>query len=256
MIRVAELRCGYPGRRVLDGVTFDVHCGEFVGVLGPNGSGKTTLMLALSGVLPIESGYIAVHGVPLQRMPSRQRARAVASVAQGFDVRFPFPCADVVAMGRYPHQKRWRLQSPEDEAAVRSAMEQTDTTDLAHRPVTEVSGGERQRVMMAKGLAQAAPILLLDEPTSAMDINRKLQIFRLLRDLNLNEERTVLTVLHDINLAALFCRRMIFLKEGRIAADGPADRVLTPEILEAVYDVPVLVRDVPETGTRQVVFVP
>jgi len=138
-------------------------------------------------------------------------------------------------MGRYPHQKRWRMDSPEDASVVRRAMEITETVELAGRLITAVSGGEKQRVTMAKALAQDTPLLLLDEATSAMDIHRKLQIFGILERLNRQRQLTVLAVLHDVNLAALYCDRLIFLKEGTLAADGPTVSVLTPEILEGLY---------------------
>ena len=159
-------------------------------------------------------------------------------------------------MGRYPHRKRWRMETSGDDERVMRAMELTDTRGLAGRLITAVSGGERQRVMMAKALAQETPVLLLDESTSAMDVNRKLETFRTLEGLSARKEATILAVLHDINLAALFCRRLIFLKDGRVAADGPPRSVLVPEVLEEVYRAKVLVHEVEGIGRKQVVFLP
>lgn len=256
MMEVSHLRCGYPGRMVLKGVSFTVRSGEFLGILGPNGSGKTTLLMAVSGIVPLAGGSVHLRGTSLGAIKPRDRALTMASVAQDSQVRFPFSCEDVVRMGRYPHQKRFRMDSAEDERVVRKVLRITDCEELADRLITGISGGERQRVSMAKALAQEAPILLLDEATSAMDIHRKLQIFRALQQLNLEEDLMILAVLHDVNLAALFCRRLLFLKEGRVVADGPTEDVLTSEILREIYDTEVLVQEIPGVGKKQVVFVP
>jgi iron complex transport system ATP-binding protein len=256
VIRVENLKCGYSDHPVLKGISFGIESGEFVGILGPNGSGKTTLLLALSGVTPIQAGSVEITGQPIERLKPKERARRMAVIAQDGDARFPFSCEEVVRMGRFPHQKRWRMDSAQDSAVVGRVLRITDTQDLSDRLITAISGGERQRVFMARALAQETPILLLDEATSAMDIHRKLQIFTVLRDLNHKDGLTVMAVLHDVNLAALFCRRIIFFKEGKIVADGSTDEVLTPEILEDVYRTRVLVQEIGDTGKRQVVFLP
>lgn len=256
MIQVRDLRCGYPGHEVIGGVSFDFLQGEFVGILGPNGSGKTTLLLALGGILPPSGGEVAVLGTPLNRLRPKELARRIAALCQNSDIRFPFPCVEVVHMGRYPHQKRWQMESRHDAAVVFRCMAITETQDLAERLITALSGGEQQRVLMAKALAQETPILLLDEATSAMDVHRKLQIFRVLEKLNRDDGLTVVTVLHDVNVAALFCRRIIFLKEGKVVADGPTEGVLTEENLETVYQTPVLIHKPGAVGRKQVVFLP
>jgi iron complex transport system ATP-binding protein len=256
VIQVEHLWCGYPGRMVLRDVSFAVQPAEFVGILGPNGSGKTTLMLALSGIVASHKGQIQILGTALEQLPHRERARRMAAVTQEGEVRLPFTCREVVWMGRYPHQKRWQLESQEDARVVQRVMTLTDTQSLAERLVTAISGGEKQRVMVARALAQGTAVLLLDEATSAMDISRKLQVFKVLEQLNQQDALTVLAVLHDINLAALFCRRLIFLRDGEKIADGPTAEVLTSEVLEAVYRTKVLVQEIAEVGKKQVVFVP
>jgi len=256
VIRVEDLWCGYPGRSVLKGISFQVERGEFIGLLGPNGSGKTTLLLTLSGVIPFQSGQVEVMQQPILQLRHKDRARRMAVVGQESTVRFPFECEEVVRMGRYPHQNRWQLGNAIDAKIVKKAMHLTDTEALSDRLITAISGGERQRVSMAKALAQETPILLLDEATSAMDIHRKLQVFRVLNTLNRDEGLTVISVLHDINLAALFCRRLLLLKEGLILADDQTEKVMTSETLKRVYDAEVLVHEVAETGKRQVVFLP
>ena len=256
MIRVENLRCGYPDRPVLNDVSFTVPAGEFLGVLGPNGAGKTTLLLTLTGIIVPLSGSIEIMGESIERLKPRERARRMAAIAQNGDAALPFECEDIVRMGRYPHQQGRFTDNLEDETAVRRAMTVTDTETLARRLITEVSGGERQRVTVARALAQEAPLLLLDEATSAMDIHRKLQVFRVLERLNREEGLTVLAVLHDVNLAALFCRRLLFLKDGHIEADGPTETVLTPQVLERVYRTMALVNEIPGTGKLQASFLP
>lgn len=256
VIRVERLRCGYADRDVLREVSFDVERGEFTGILGPNGAGKSTLLLALSGIVPVRSGRIEILGHLVHELKPKERARNMAVVSQDSDARFPFSCREVVRMGRYPHQGRWRLDSIEDEAVVNRVLRLTDTEVLADRTITAVSGGERQRVVVARALAQQAPILLLDEAVSSMDVHRKLQIFRILERLNIEEGLTILAVLHDVNLAAFFCRRMIFLKDGKPVADGATADVLTPRLLEEVYQTRVLVQEVESTGKKQVIFLP
>jgi iron complex transport system ATP-binding protein len=256
VIQADHVWCGYPDHPVLRDVSFTIQPGEFVAILGPNGSGKTTLMLALSGIVPIQQGSIQLFGDVLEQLSHRERARRMAAVAQDSELRLPFSCREVIWMGRYPHQKRWQLESSDDSRVVRRVMTLTDTESLADRLVTAVSGGEKQRVMMARALAQETAVLLLDEATAAMDIRRKLQVFKVLEQLNHRDGITVLAVLHDINLAALFCRRLMFLQEGELVADGPTEQVLTPEILESVYNTRVLVQEITTVGRKQVVFIP
>jgi iron complex transport system ATP-binding protein len=256
VIAVDDLWVGYADRPVIQGISLRIQEGELVGILGPNGSGKTTLLLALSGVIPARQGAIRISGQPLGRLKTRERARAMAFVAQETDIRFPFACREVVRMGRYPHRKAWQWEQPDDERVVERVMALTDTERLADRLITGISGGERQRVLMAKALAQETPALLLDEATSAMDIHRKLQIFSILRELNEAGRLTVVAVLHDVNLAALFCQRLVFLKDGRIVADGPTGQVLTSEILESVYETRAIVQPIAGTQKIQVSFLP
>ncbi len=241
---------------MLKSVSFSVEKGEFVGILGPNGAGKSTLVLALSGIIPAAKGRIEIFGTGLDRLNLKERARRMAVIVQDGDIRFPFSCREIVEMGRYPHKKRWQMDSVSDFEAVEKALALTDTAFLADRPISAVSGGERQRVFMAKSIAQQARILLLDEASSAMDVHRKLRMFSVLDELNRSEDLTVLAVLHDVNLAALFCRRLIFLKEGVIEADGPTDEVLTEEVLEKIYQTRVIVQEVNGASRKQVIFLP
>ena len=204
MIRVEALDLGYEDRLVLTGLNFQVDRGEFLGILGPNGSGKSTLLNALSGLLPPKKGRIIVKSEPLRGLPSRLRAQILAVVPQSSEVRFPFPCLEIVLMGRYPHRKRLGSMTDEDLLWALRSMRRTTTEHLQERPITEVSGGECQRVVIARALAQDPEILLLDEATSSLDVRKKLEIFELLKFLSDTRGLTVLCAMHDLNLAALY----------------------------------------------------
>jgi iron complex transport system ATP-binding protein len=179
---------------------------------------------------------VLIENVALEDLPSRLRARRLAVVPQSTEVRFPFTCFEVVLMGRYPHRRPWRNLGENDLLAALTAMDQTSTTFLQERPATEISGGERQRVVVARALAQTPEILLLDEATSSMDVRKKLEIFEVLKNLNESLGVTVICAMHDLNLAALYCRRLMFLKDGRLFQDGPTETVFTSETLNRVYD--------------------
>ena len=238
MIRAEDLSLGYEDHLVLSGLNFQVDRGELVGILGPNGSGKSTLLHALSGLLAPKQGKISIKSEALGSWSSRLRAQILAVVPQATEMRFPFPCLEIVLMGRYPRRRRLGTLTDADLVAALQAMRRTTTAHLQERPVTEVSGGECQRVVIARALAQDPEILLLDEATSSLDVRKKLEIFAVVQDLNETRGLTVLCAIHDLNLAALYCRRLIFLKDGKIVVDGPTAEVFTSEILADVYETP------------------
>jgi iron complex transport system ATP-binding protein len=238
VIRVEALDLGYEDRLVLTGLNFRVDRGEFVGILGPNGSGKSTLLHALSGLLPPRQGRIIIKSEALGAWSSRLRAQMLAVVPQSTDVRFPFSCLEIVLMGRYPHRRRLGTLTDTDLVWALKSMHRTTTVHLKERSITEVSGGECQRVVIARALAQDPEILLLDEATSSLDVRKKLEIFAILKFMNETRGLTVLCAMHDLNLAALYCQRLMFIKDGRIVVDGPTDQVFTPEILAEVYETP------------------
>jgi iron complex transport system ATP-binding protein len=238
VIRVENLHLGYGDRPVLTGLNFQVNSGEFVGILGPNGSGKSTLLHALSGLLPPTGGKIILRDQHLGTITSRLRAQMLAVVPQSSDVRFPFTCLEIVLMGRYPHRRRLGSLTDEDLLWALNSMRRTTTDHLRERSVTEVSGGECQRVVIARALAQDPQILLLDEATSSLDVRKKLEIFTILKFLNETKNLTVLCAMHDLNLAALYCGRLMFIKDGGILQDGPTEEIFTPAILAQVYETP------------------
>ncbi len=245
---------GYRDTPVLRDVSLELRSGCCTGILGPNGSGKTTLLDLLGGLRTPQSGSIEFQGRPLTGWPKKQLARQLALVPQDFMVRFGFSVRDVVEMGLHPHLHRFATPSLADQALIDEVLAATGVTPLADRPITNLSGGEKQRVAVARALAQRPTVLLLDEATSNLDIHHSLEILHLIRDRFTRGEMEVVAVMHDLNLAAWFCDRLIFLKEGRVVCQGPTEAVLTPENIGLVYGVEAEVRANPFTNSRQVSF--
>ncbi len=247
-LTVEGLSFTYEGAPVLAGVDLTVDTGEFVGILGRNGSGKTTLLKCLTGVLSYRRGRILLFGREVNRLSPKEIARQVAVVPQQLSIQFPFLVEELVWMGRYAHQRRFHQESPRDYAAVREAIMETGVESLAGRRVTALSGGELQRVAIARALAQEPGLILLDEPTSHLDINYQIEVLDLMRRLNRKQGVVVVAVLHDLNLAAQYCDRLVLLSRGKVSADGKPGEVLTPANIRAVYGVEARVHQDALTG--------
>lgn len=247
-LALSGVRFAYPGAPVFSGLDFSVSPGEMVALLGPNGSGKTTLVRLASGALRPDAGTIRLFGNDLAALPARERARRVAVVPQQTAPAFEFTVFQMVLLGRAPHQGFLGLESDRDLEIARDALRKTDVAHLAERPFHSLSGGERQRVVLARALAQEAPLLLLDEPTAFLDLRHRLQAYRLALDLNRSGGITVVLVSHDLNLAARHCDRLALLRCGEVVADGAPEEVMRPEPLREVYEVDVDVRVDPSTG--------
>jgi len=250
------LTASYGETVVLHGLNFHAAEGELIGLLGPNGSGKTTLLHCLSRVVPLNGGKVVVSGRDLAAYSARELARVEASVPQRLEISFPFKCIEVVLMGRYPYQREFGTNSEDDLSKAMEAMRLTDTLDLAQRRINEVSGGEAQRVIIARALAQEAAIMLLDEATANLDVSHKIQIFDLFSEMNQRGRRTFICAMHDLNLAALYCQRLIFLKDGQISIDGPTLETFNGENLSNIYETEVKIIEHPDTGAPQAIFVP
>jgi iron complex transport system ATP-binding protein len=246
VVRYARARA-----RALDGVSMRVPEGALYAVIGPNGSGKSTLMRALMGVIRPESGVTRVGGIETFAWSRRSLARAVGAVPQVEHLAFPMTVRDFVGMGRYPHLGPFRPEGEPDREAIRQALARCDVADLAGRDVTTLSGGELQRVRIARALAQEPSVLVLDEPTASLDLRHEMTIFRLLRD-SADRGMTVLLITHHINLAARFSDRFLLLSGGRVAAEGGTREVFRQDILAGVYRWPVAVREDPVSGAPQV----
>ncbi len=235
VLAAVNVTCGYEEREVLDDVGMELRRGEFLGLIGPNGSGKTTLLRALTGQLRPSAGEIMLDGVPMRQQARREVARRLAVVPQMSVPPFEFTVEEIVAMGRSPHLGRLQSEGADDRTAVDRALALTHTRRLAGRPVTELSGGEFQRTVIARALAQEARLMLLDEPVAHLDIGHQVEIFELLRRLNRDEGRSILCVSHDLNLASRYCDRLIAMEEGRVVAEGSPGEVLTAERMGALY---------------------
>jgi iron complex transport system ATP-binding protein len=250
-MRFEDVSVSLGGATVLESVSFDVPEGSFVALCGPNGAGKTTALRVVNGVLASDSGTATVDGTPVAGLSTRELARRVATVPQDTSLAFDFPVRDVVAMGRTAHRGRFERSTPEDAEAVERALERAEVADLADRSVDAVSGGERQRVLLARALAQATPALVLDEPTASLDINHQVRTLGLVRSL-VDEGKTALAAVHDLDLAARFCDTMVVLADGGVLAAGPPDEVLTEAVVERAFGARATVRTNPVTDTPTV----
>lgn len=249
MLSFSDVRIRYPraAAAAVDGVSFDAPAGSVTAVCGPNGSGKSTLVRALIGRVPMERGTIAVDGQPIAGMDRRAVARAAAVVPQREDPTFPRSVRDFIALGRYAHGSLWRPDTAADRDACADAARRTDVVGYLDRRTDELSGGEWQRVRVARALAQQAPTLVLDEPNSFLDIAHEMSLFELL-DSVARAGTAVLLISHQLNLVARFASRLVLLHEGRVAADGPPGEVMRGDLLERVYGWPVLVSRDPAVG--------
>lgn len=250
-LEARNLRFSYGENAVVDDVSFTLAPGEMLGILGPNGSGKSTLLRLLSGVLAPASGEVRIQGRPLSSYTRRRLGQAIAVVPQDTLIEFPFSVTEVVLMGRSPHLGGFAFEGDRDVAVAHAAMQRTGVLNLAHRSIHELSGGERQRVVLARALAQEAGIMLLDEPGAFLDIRHTVEIYDLLQDLQ-REGRSVITVLHDLNLAALYCNHVALLKAGRLFRVGTPAEVITYAALTEVYETEVYVDTNAITGAINV----
>ncbi|MFJ1461502.1 ABC transporter ATP-binding protein [Nocardia sp. N2S4-5] len=225
-------------------MSFAVEAGEIIGVVGPNGSGKTTLLRTLAGLLRPQQGQVFVERLDLQGLSARRRARAIALVAQDEQPPDDLRAGEVVALGLTPYLPPWGPGGPRERAAVESALRAVDLEGFADRPVHRMSGGERQRVLLARALAQDTPLLLLDEPTNHLDVTHRLALLTLARAL----DRTVVLTLHDLDLADRFCDRVLVLDKGRAGALTPPETALTPDVLATVFGVRAARVRHPDTG--------
>ena len=242
-IAARSLTVGYAGRTVIDAAELSIAPGERLALVGPNGAGKSSLLRAMTGVLAPRAGSVELLGEPVEHVPRKQLARTIAVVPEVADLPFAMPVAEVVALGRLPHEPPITGLRLSDAAAVDGAIERIGITHLRHRDMRELSMGERQLVFIAVAVAQAAPILVLDEPTTHLDIRHQVDVMELLVDLNERDGTTVIAVLHDLALAAHFFPRVVVLAAGRIVGDGTPAETLRADRIREVFGVdPALVR--------------
>ena len=236
-LEVRDLGYDYDGRPVLDSVTWDLRKGEILGVLGPNGCGKTTMLRNLNRNLSPKRGCVLLDGTDLEDMAKRDIARHIAAVPQSNEIRFAFTVREMVAMGRMPFQEAFRGNSSEDERIIDEAMELTGITHMSDRLINTMSGGERQRVIIARALAQQPEILLMDEPTLHLDINMQFEVLDLVSKLSKDRGLTVVIVSHDLPMVARYCDRIILIHDRTVWAEGKPEDVLTPENMRTVFNI-------------------
>jgi len=241
MLKIENLSVSYGARRVLRAVSLDLQAGEVLALIGPNGAGKSTLVRAASGVIPVQAGRVGVNGDDLLALSAMRRARYLAVVPQATSLPPAFTAWETVLLGRTPYLNFLGQVSTKDEEIARQALQKVDAFDLAERRVGELSGGEQQRVLLARALAQSTPILLLDEPTVHLDLQHQVALMEIVRSLAHNDNLAVLIALHDLNLAARYADRVALLVAGEIKAAGTPRQVLTPEIISKAYNLPVQV---------------
>jgi iron complex transport system ATP-binding protein len=246
LLRAADVSFGYAPREgpafSLHAVSVEVERGALTGLLGPNGGGKTTLLNLLSGVLKPGDGRVTLDGGDVSAMPRRQLARRLAVVPQETHPAFDYTVMEMVLMGRHPHLGAFALEGPRDVEIAREALSATGTASLADRAYMTLSGGEKQRVIIASALAQSPDLLLLDEPTASLDLGYQLEVAALLRRLNRERGVTMVLATHDLNLAAALCTSLVLLRGGRVIAQGATAEVLTPARVRELYDVDADVR--------------
>ncbi len=249
---VDSLGVALGGRTVVDSASFTAD-GGVVALVGPNGAGKSSLLRGIAGVLPVKAGSVSYDGVDLRALSGRERARVLALVEQEARSEFGVRVRDAVDLGRTPHRSLWGFESAGDAEAVGEALKRADAEHLADREIGALSGGEAQRVHLARALAQEPRLLLLDEPTNHLDVRAQLRTLSLLRDLAAGGV-SVLAALHDLNLAASYCDHVVVLAHGRVVASGPVAEVLVPEVIEETYGVTADVLIHPRTGRPLIAF--
>jgi iron complex transport system ATP-binding protein len=252
IINLEQIGFRYNEHWVLRNVSFEVKEGEFIGILGPNGSGKTTLLNVIDGILIPQEGEIWINETSCNKLKRENLAKIIAVVPQESSMIFPFTVQEIVLMGRAPHLGKWRFEGETDFTIARQAMEMTDILSLMNRSMNALSAGERQRVLIARALAQQPQIMLLDEPTAFLDIRHQIDFFDLIKALNKNQTLTVIGVTHDINLASSYCDRLILMRNGNVHCLGSPDEVITESHIREVYETNVTVDRNPVTGQPRV----
>lgn len=236
MITVSKLNFSYAHKNVLNGCDFRIGEGDFCAIIGPNGSGKTTLLKLIAGLMSPQSGRILLASKDIAKMSVSERARTIAYVSQRQDVVFDFSVFDTILMGRNPYQGRWSEASAHDIEVVERVLEQTHLTDLRHRMLTELSGGEVQRVMIARAMAQETPLILLDEPLSNLDVAYEFQVMDILQQLNKQQHTTIVIVLHDFAFVNEYAHHTLLLKNGQIQSFGPTEEALSAPNIRQAFD--------------------
>jgi iron complex transport system ATP-binding protein len=253
MLEIENLSFSYDRtKQVLKNVNIEIKKGEFVGIVGPNGCGKTTLVNILSHVLDLQKGKIKLDGEDLRKIPQNELAKLIAVVPQESMFEFEFTGLEIVLMGRLPYLARFQLEGEKDRKIAERAMKKTQCWQFRDKYIRNLSGGEKQRVIVARALTQEPEYLLLDEPTSHLDMNFQFEVLDLIAELNKTKKVTILSVFHDINLASKYCTRLLLMKEGRIIADGPPKAIINRKNMSKIYEFNIILKRHPKEGYKYI----
>lgn len=256
ILEVNNLFAGYEDNYVIEDISFSMNEGEFVSILGRNGSGKSTLIKALQGLLKTSIGKIIIDENDIFSLKPGQIAKKIAYVPQVFNFTFEFNVDEIIHMGRYIHQGRLGGTSPADTKIIKEVMKLTEITHLKEKKIAHLSGGERQRVFIARALSQDTPLLFLDEPSSHLDISYQVEIYQILKRLQEEKGKTILTTEHNINLATPYSQRLLFLKGGKIHSQGPPEILVTKSNIKEVFQADVDVRENLHSGLPEISLIP
>ncbi|MEU7856739.1 ABC transporter ATP-binding protein [Nonomuraea sp. NPDC049141] len=252
-LQAVDVKLGYGDRTIVDGLDLGIEAGTVTTIIGPNGCGKSTLLRALGRLLRPQGGEVLLDGKRIDRIPTREVAKILGVLPQAPTAPEGLTVADLVARGRHPHQTWYRQWSSDDESAVGEALAMTGLADLSERPLDELSGGQRQRAWISMALAQGTDLLLLDEPTTFLDLAHQVEVLELVRQLHREASRTIVMVLHDLNLAARYADRLVAMRDGRVVAAGDPHEVLTEELMREVFELDAKIITDPVAGTPLVI---
>lgn len=254
IIEIENISLSYREKKVIEDLSLSFETGEFCALLGPNGAGKSTLLKSLIGFLKPSEGMIKIAGKSLKNWPQPELAKVVSLIPQDFQMQFDYNVEDIVMMGRFPYLGYWQKYSAEDRKIVAEILEQLDLTGMKDDLYSQLSGGERRRVSIARALAQKTEILLMDEAFANLDINHQLEIMQLLSQINKEQGKLIILVSHNINLSSDYCQRIIMMKKGKVVADGKPSEIITQQNLEKVYNAKLEIIQNPVSGKPNLIY--
>ena len=254
MIKIKELTVGYLRKEVIQNLSVDFKQGEFCALLGPNGAGKSTLLKSIIGFLIPENGEVLIRNKSVSNWNKNDLARNISFIPQDFKLQFDYLVEDLVLMGRFPYVGYWQSYSQKDEEITKNVLKQLDLFKLRKKQFSQLSGGERKRVTIARALVQETDILLMDEAFANLDINHQLEIMQLLSEINLKQKKLIILVSHNINLASEYCQRILMMKHGKLIADGHPEEIITTENLKKLYETDLKIIPNPITGKPNLIY--
>ena len=254
MINISNITVGYQQKKIIKNLSLDFEKGEFCALLGPNGAGKSTLLNAIIGFLQLWNGNISVNGTGINKWQKKEIAKKIALIPQDFQLQFDYKVEDLILMGRFPYLRKWQNYTKKDKEIVEDVLKSLDLMKFKNKLFSQLSGGEKQRVSIARALVQDTDIILMDEAFSHLDINHQLEIMQLLSEINAKHEKLIILVSHNINLASEYCNRVVMLKDGNLVAKGSPERVITPQTIAKVYGTNLQIIKNPISGKPNLIY--